>query len=79
MKQFMAGDIGPGEMGCGIELMVLTNAMVTMRTPNTIHISRLKPKIEKIMSVSTLNGDLTINKTTLPDKYLKYMQCIDSL
>ena len=22
MKQFMAGDIGPGEMGCGIELMV---------------------------------------------------------
>ena len=23
MKQFMAGDIGPGEMGCGIELMVL--------------------------------------------------------
>ena len=25
MKQFMAGDIGPGEMGCGIELMVLTN------------------------------------------------------
>jgi hypothetical protein len=21
MKQFMAGDIGPGEMGCGIELM----------------------------------------------------------
>ena len=24
MKQFMAGDIGPGEMGCGIELMVLT-------------------------------------------------------
>ena len=24
MKQFMAGDIGPGEMGCGIELMVQT-------------------------------------------------------
>ena len=23
MKQFMAGDIGPGEMGCGIELMVM--------------------------------------------------------
>ena len=22
MKQFMAGDIGPGEMGCGIELTV---------------------------------------------------------
>ena len=28
MKQFMAGDIGPGEMGCGIELMVLTNAEI---------------------------------------------------
>ena len=25
MKQFMAGDIGPGEMGCGIELMVPKN------------------------------------------------------
>ena len=28
MKQFMAGDIGPGEMGCGIELMVLKTNII---------------------------------------------------
>ena len=34
MKQFMAGDIGPGEMGCGIELMVPKIHIIEKSFPN---------------------------------------------
>ena len=51
MKQFMAGDIGPGEMGCGIELMVsviiiitITLIVINLSSPLTIpFISGRKP------------------------------------
>ena len=54
MKQFMAGDIGPGEMGCGIELMVrviiititliVTIIVINLSSPLTIpFISGRKP------------------------------------
>ena len=59
MKQFMAGDIGPGEMGCGIELMVLTNTDHENTKYNTYI------QIKKIMSVSTLNGEHKQNHLTL--------------
>ena len=34
MKQFMAGDIGPGEMGCGIELTVPKKHTIDQQFPN---------------------------------------------
>ena len=36
MKQFMAGDIGPGEMGCGIELTVPKKHIVDQLFPNPL-------------------------------------------
>ena len=45
MKQFVAGDIGPGEMGCGIELQVIQGAIPWMH--HTFHFQDVNPLVAK--------------------------------